>query len=217
MLKRHLGSLDAVKSVVTVNGYVNAVPGFPDSPAVINGASDLSSKFSVSPAATSAPQSAYPRSAQTRWSNCKPPWRSSERHNGRTLPFADPTHSRWNRALAPHLTIDSGDYHSLGMSRCQGAQIRPGMTVEEFAQIDRNPYSRTHRPSHFTTRNPATSYRSTSSKLRTKAGLVQRHRWPWLPQEASPRRCSSTWQLENEVTRSLAPARHLRPFCGVMA
>jgi len=41
MLKRHLGSLDAVKSVVTVNGYVNAVPGFPDSPAVINGASDL--------------------------------------------------------------------------------------------------------------------------------------------------------------------------------
>jgi enamine deaminase RidA (YjgF/YER057c/UK114 family) len=36
-----LGSLDAVKSVVTVNGYVNAVAGFPDSPKVINGASDL--------------------------------------------------------------------------------------------------------------------------------------------------------------------------------
>jgi enamine deaminase RidA (YjgF/YER057c/UK114 family) len=41
VLKRHLGSLDAVKSVVTVNGYVNAVPGFTDSPTVINGASDL--------------------------------------------------------------------------------------------------------------------------------------------------------------------------------
>jgi enamine deaminase RidA (YjgF/YER057c/UK114 family) len=41
VLKRHLGSLDAVKSVVTVNGYVNAVPGFTDSPAAINGASDL--------------------------------------------------------------------------------------------------------------------------------------------------------------------------------
>jgi len=87
MLKRHLGSLDAVKSVVTVNGYVNAVPGFPDSPAVINGASDLFIEISVSPAATSAPQSAYPRSRATPWSNCKPPWRSSERHNGRTLPF----------------------------------------------------------------------------------------------------------------------------------
>jgi len=41
VLKRHLGSLDAVKSVIGVNGYVNAVAGFPDSPAVINGASDL--------------------------------------------------------------------------------------------------------------------------------------------------------------------------------
>jgi enamine deaminase RidA (YjgF/YER057c/UK114 family) len=27
--------------VLTVNGYVNAAPGFPDSPAIINGASDL--------------------------------------------------------------------------------------------------------------------------------------------------------------------------------
>ena len=41
VLKRHLGSLNALKSIVSVNGYVNAVPGFPDSPKVINGASDL--------------------------------------------------------------------------------------------------------------------------------------------------------------------------------
>ena len=41
VLKRELGSLDAIAEVLTVNGYVNAVPGFPDSPAVINGASDL--------------------------------------------------------------------------------------------------------------------------------------------------------------------------------
>jgi enamine deaminase RidA (YjgF/YER057c/UK114 family) len=41
VLKRHLVSLDAVKSVVGVNGYVNAVAGFADSPKVINGASDL--------------------------------------------------------------------------------------------------------------------------------------------------------------------------------
>src|SRR5713101_10078196 len=41
VLKRHLGSLDAVKSVVSVNGYVNAVAGFQDSPRVVNGASDL--------------------------------------------------------------------------------------------------------------------------------------------------------------------------------
>ena len=41
VLKQHLGSLDKVKQIVGVNGYVNAVPGFEDSPKVINGASDL--------------------------------------------------------------------------------------------------------------------------------------------------------------------------------
>jgi enamine deaminase RidA (YjgF/YER057c/UK114 family) len=41
VLKSHLGSLDAIKQILTVHGYVNAVQGFPDSPKVINGASDL--------------------------------------------------------------------------------------------------------------------------------------------------------------------------------
>jgi len=41
VLKRNLGSLDRVAEIVGVNGYVNAAPGFGDSPAVINGASDL--------------------------------------------------------------------------------------------------------------------------------------------------------------------------------
>jgi enamine deaminase RidA (YjgF/YER057c/UK114 family) len=41
VLKEHLGSLDKIKSIVSVNGYVNAAQGFPDSPKIINGASDL--------------------------------------------------------------------------------------------------------------------------------------------------------------------------------
>jgi enamine deaminase RidA (YjgF/YER057c/UK114 family) len=41
VLKRTLGSLDQVKEIVSVNGYVNAIAGFPDPPKVINGASDL--------------------------------------------------------------------------------------------------------------------------------------------------------------------------------
>lgn len=40
-IRKHLGSLDQVAEVVSVNGYVNAVAGFADSPKVINGASDL--------------------------------------------------------------------------------------------------------------------------------------------------------------------------------
>ena len=41
VLQRHLGSLSYVRSILTVNGYVNSVAGFADSPKVINGASDL--------------------------------------------------------------------------------------------------------------------------------------------------------------------------------
>ena len=35
------GTLDSVHQVISVNGYVNSAPGFPDSPKVINGTSDL--------------------------------------------------------------------------------------------------------------------------------------------------------------------------------
>ena len=38
--KAHLGDLDKVSRVVQLNGFVNGVPGFADSPKVINGASD---------------------------------------------------------------------------------------------------------------------------------------------------------------------------------
>jgi enamine deaminase RidA (YjgF/YER057c/UK114 family) len=41
VLKRELGTLDTIAEVVSVNGYVNAIAGFEDSPSVINGASDL--------------------------------------------------------------------------------------------------------------------------------------------------------------------------------
>ena len=41
VLRRELGSLDRVVEVITLNGYVNAVTGFTNSPEVINGASDL--------------------------------------------------------------------------------------------------------------------------------------------------------------------------------
>src|SRR5476649_2422945 len=40
-IKAAAGSLDQVARIVFVSGYVNAVNGFTDSPAVINGASDL--------------------------------------------------------------------------------------------------------------------------------------------------------------------------------
>jgi len=44
-IKAATGSLDAVKQFVLVNGFVNAISGFTESPAVINGASDLFAKI----------------------------------------------------------------------------------------------------------------------------------------------------------------------------
>jgi len=41
VLEQHLSSLTKVKGIISVNGYVNSVPGFADSPKAINGASDL--------------------------------------------------------------------------------------------------------------------------------------------------------------------------------
>ncbi len=41
VLRQHLGSLDGIRSIVSVNGYVNAAPTFVDPPKIINGASDL--------------------------------------------------------------------------------------------------------------------------------------------------------------------------------
>ena len=40
-IKAAVDSLDAVKRIVFLSGFVNAISGFADSPAVINGASDL--------------------------------------------------------------------------------------------------------------------------------------------------------------------------------
>jgi len=39
--KSALGDLDQIEQVVQLNGFVNGIPSFADSPAVINGASDL--------------------------------------------------------------------------------------------------------------------------------------------------------------------------------
>ena len=50
---------------------------------------------------------------------------------------AEPTHSRWNRALPPRLRIAPGDTVSLECVDASGAQVLPGMTVAEYGGIDR--------------------------------------------------------------------------------
>ncbi len=41
MIKAAVGSLDRVREIISVSGFVNCVSDFPDSPAVLNGSSEL--------------------------------------------------------------------------------------------------------------------------------------------------------------------------------
>src|SRR6201997_4050833 len=50
---------------------------------------------------------------------------------------AEPTHSRWNRALKPRLTVSPSDVVHLECVDSSGSQVKPGMTVEQYLQIDR--------------------------------------------------------------------------------
>jgi enamine deaminase RidA (YjgF/YER057c/UK114 family) len=40
-LRQHLGSLNSVSGIVSLTGFVSTVPGFADTPTIMNGASDL--------------------------------------------------------------------------------------------------------------------------------------------------------------------------------
>jgi acetamidase/formamidase len=50
---------------------------------------------------------------------------------------AEPTHSRWNRALPPRIAIAPGATVHMECVDSSGAQVRSGMSVAELLQIDR--------------------------------------------------------------------------------
>lgn len=131
---------------------------------------------------------------------------------------AEPTHSRWNNALTPRLTIDSGDLVHMECVDSSGGQVRPGSTVEDFLAIDRGKI-------HALTGPIAIHNAEPGDALAIEVLEVEHKGWGWssaIPglgflkerfQEAS----LFHWQLKGEVSRSLAPAIvPLRPFCGVM-
>ena len=131
---------------------------------------------------------------------------------------AEPTHSRWNNALKPRLTIESGDLVHMECVDSSGGQIRPGASVEEFLAIDRG---RIHALT-----GPIAIHRAEPGDTLVIEILDVRHKgWGWsstIPglgflKERFDRPSIFHWQLESDITRSLAPAVvPLRPFCGVM-
>ena len=131
---------------------------------------------------------------------------------------AEPTHSRWNADLPPRLTIDSGDTVHFECQDSSGAQVHPGMTVDEFGGIDRG---RIHALT-----GPVAIHGAMPGDVLQIDVLDLKHKgWGWssvIPglgflKERFAEPFLFHWQLEKEVTRSLAPAIvPLRPFCGIM-
>lgn len=131
---------------------------------------------------------------------------------------AEPTHSRWNRALRPRLRIAPGDTVHMECVDSSGAQVRPGMTVAEFLEIDRGRIHALTGPIFLQGAEPG-------DVLQVDVLEVAHKGWGWSSvigglgflKERFTEPYLFHWDLEGTVSRSLAPAGvPLRPFCGVM-
>ena len=131
---------------------------------------------------------------------------------------ANPTHSRWNRALEPRLRVAPGDRVHMECVDSSGAQVRPGMRVEEYLRIDRGRIHALTGPIFVEGAEPG-------DVLQVDVVEVVHQGWGWSSvveglgflKERFSRPYLFHWQLEGTVSESLAPARvPLRPFCGVM-
>jgi acetamidase/formamidase len=129
-----------------------------------------------------------------------------------------PTHSRWNRALEPRLTIAPGDTVHLECLDSSGAQVHPAMTVAGFLSIDRGRIHALTGPVYVEGAEPG-------DVLEINVLEVTHKGWGWSSVTAGlgflKERFADPylfhWQLESAVSRSLAPAVvPLSPFCGVM-
>jgi acetamidase/formamidase len=131
---------------------------------------------------------------------------------------AEPTHSRWNAALAPRLTIASGDVVEFECQDSSGAQVHPGMSVEGLQGIDRGRI-------HALTGPVAIAGAEPGDVLQIDVLEVQHKGWGWssvIPglgflKQRFTEPFLFHWELEPSVSRSLVPAVvPLRPFCGIL-
>jgi acetamidase/formamidase len=131
---------------------------------------------------------------------------------------AEPTHSRWNRALEPRLRIAAGDTVHMSCLDASGGQVTPGSSVEDFLAIDRGRIHALTGPIHIEGAEPG-------DVLEIQVLRVAHQGWGWtsvIPglgflKEQFREPFLFHWMLDREVTRSLGPAVvPLRPFCGVM-
>jgi acetamidase/formamidase len=131
---------------------------------------------------------------------------------------SDPTHSVWDRGLAPRLHIHSGDQVRFECVDASGGQVHPAMTAAQFETIDRTRIHALTGPVWVEDAEPgdvlqidvlATQHRGWgwSSVIPGLGFLKDRFTDPFL----------FHWHLDGNETSSLFPAKlPLRPFLGVM-
>jgi acetamidase/formamidase len=131
---------------------------------------------------------------------------------------AEPTHSVWDRSLAPRLFIDSGHEVQIQCFDASGGQVHPGMTTEHYLQIDR---TRIHALS-----GPIYIHGAQPGDVLEVDVLATRHcGWGWSSvveglgflKERFHAPFLFHWNLDGDTTASLFPAVvPVRPFLGVM-
>jgi acetamidase/formamidase len=131
---------------------------------------------------------------------------------------AEPTHSVWDRSLAPRLRIAPGDEVQVECTDSSGGQVRQQSTIQDFLAIDRTRIHALTGPIWIEGAEPrdvlevdvlATRHCGWgwSSVLEGLGFLKERFRTPHF----------FLWDLDGEFSRSLYPAVvPLRPFLGVM-
>ena len=131
---------------------------------------------------------------------------------------AEPTHSRWNRAIEPRLTISSGDTVHMSCLDASGGQVKPGASVEDFLAIDRNRIHALTGPIFIEGAEPG-------DVLEIQVLQVEHRGWGWTSvtpglgflKDRFREPYLFHWALDPEISRSLGSAIvPLRPFCGVM-
>ena len=131
---------------------------------------------------------------------------------------AEPTHSRWNRALEPRLEIASGDVVHFECQDSSGAQLHRGSKLHDFLAIDRGRIHALTGPISIKDAEPGDA-------LQIDVLEVKHQGWGWssilpglgLLKHLFPNPDFFVWELHQDTTSSLAPAIvPLRPFCGVM-
>jgi len=132
----------------------------------------------------------------------------------------DASHScnRWNRDYPPVLTLLPGDTVSLSMKDSSDGQVRPGMSIAEFAGIDRTRIHALTGPLEIRGAEPGDA-------LEIEILGFRHEGWAWtsvmpglgaLGDEFSEP-FLQIWELEGNTTRSIPGVTlDLHPFCGII-